>query len=823
MVILLSRFAEVGEPSRLTLARKQNTNEPLRVFLPNNHLFTCGTIVAHIIGTLIPDLIIPNALLQGQLLPDLEDDDLIEVLEGDDAVVAASGHDLVLAGAGDDLVFGNSGRDTLEGESGSDTLQAGRDEDLVWGGSDADLLFGNMDNDTLRGGDGNDTIYGGKQSDVLEGESGDDVLLGDLGADFLSGGEGNDIFVMGRRSATPSTPSTGGASLADADTFLDFRQTGDDRIRLDGGLKFSDLAITDDGNGNAILRDAGGTGDYLAIVHRMTAAELLAHPEWFGGEAIAPPPPPPPPSIVELSAANFEGIEGDSAIVTLTRSGNTTQAATINLTTTSLGATNPATAGTDYTPLAETVNFAPGQTTATVEIPLLADAEIEGAEGVSLVLTNPEGTTLGTQTAASLTIVDLGDTEAPTMPKLVDGEVLTVNREGTTGVFVRSTDNVGIVSYAVTGDLEGIAIDAQTGELSIVDVSGLAGDEILDVEITATDAAGNTATGTVRIATSLDAALNAIDSNIGDGSDDSFNDAADTVLVASGSYEMPTLDESVTLRGANRGVAGTEARSPESEILNGVTFSGEPTNVTIDGFQFSEVGLDASFAGSGLTVENNIFDETAGSAIRSFTESLITNVAIRNNLIQNTATGFAAIDFSRLSGEISGNTLRDIGDAAGSATDDGILFDRSSDLTIADNTLENISGSGIQLLGGLGASSNLAIRNNRLATVNLGTIRTGGGIAIEAADHTDISISGNRITDARNGALTVFGRNPGTEIVATGNTFDDADGLANGGIPASIVNRIAGQSILSNGNLLDDGSAIALGNISGAGSADVVF
>ncbi len=148
----------------------------------------------------------------------------------------------------------------------------------------------------------------------------------------------------------------------------------------------------------------------------------------------------------------------------------------------------------------------------------------------------------------------------------------------------------------------------------------------MDVEVAATDAAGNTTTGTVRIAASIDAALNAADSNIGDGNDDSFNDAEDTVLVASGSYEMPTLDESVTLRGANRGVAGTEARVPESEIRNGVNFEGEPTDVKIDGFWFGEVGVDVSFAGSGITVENNIFEETEGSAIRGFPEQLLTNV-----------------------------------------------------------------------------------------------------------------------------------------------------------------------------------------------------
>ena len=342
--------------------------------------------MANITGTLIPDLILPNAVLQGEILPDLAGDDIIDVLDADDVVTAAAGNDSVVGGNGNDLIFGNSGNDTLEGNSGNDTLSAGRDDDLVFGGEGDDWMFGNRGQDNIRGGLGDDTIFGGRDNDLIQGEEGNDVLYGDLGADTVNGGGGDDTFVVARRADALDAASTGGAFEQDADVFQDFRQQGNDVIRLEGGMTFADLQFTDQTvngvpTGNAVIRDAGGTGNFLAVVQGRTAAELAANPDWFVTDTPTPPTPTPGASTVQFSTATFQQQEGNgvttNAAVTITRTGDTTQAAEVAFATTSLGAANPATAGTDFTPVNTTVNFAPGQTTATVNVPILPDANVE--------------------------------------------------------------------------------------------------------------------------------------------------------------------------------------------------------------------------------------------------------------------------------------------------------------------------------------------------------------------------------------------------------------------------------------------------------------
>ena len=126
--------------------------------------------MANLTGTLIPDLLIPNAFFQGQFLPDLAEDDIIDGLDGDDAIAAASGNDRVLGNSGNDQIFGNQGNDTLEGNSGNDTIFGEAGNDRILGQSGLDVLSGGNDNDTLSGGsyDGADTLTGGLGADRFE-------------------------------------------------------------------------------------------------------------------------------------------------------------------------------------------------------------------------------------------------------------------------------------------------------------------------------------------------------------------------------------------------------------------------------------------------------------------------------------------------------------------------------------------------------------------------------------------------------------------------------------------------------------------------------
>ncbi|NMG58814.1 calcium-binding protein [Geitlerinema sp. P-1104] len=287
-----------------------------------------------IIGTLISDLIIPGGNIQGEPLPDLSGDDIIDGVGGDNVIAASDGNDSVVGGSGNDLLFGNQGEDTLRGGPGNDTLYGGQGNDVLFGdsgnnylsgdrgndtifggsgndfilggegddylmagdgdntiaggegndtiegGNGSDLLFGNQGNDVIRTGEGNNTVYGGAGDDTIFAGPGNNFLSGDLGADVLVGGEGEDTFAMSRRSADLTS---GGVNISDADRIQNFFR-GRDQLFLDG-LPFADVSIEVEG-GNSIIKDTV-TNQFLAVVEGVSDLDATD----FSSEIADPEPP----------------------------------------------------------------------------------------------------------------------------------------------------------------------------------------------------------------------------------------------------------------------------------------------------------------------------------------------------------------------------------------------------------------------------------------------------------------------------------------------------------------------------------------------------
>ena len=107
---------------------------------------------------------------------------------------------------------------------------------------------------------------------------------------------------------------------------------------------------------------------------------------------------------LQLSAATYSVAEdAGHADVFVTRMANTSGAVSVTLAT----ADGTATSGADYTTVNTVVQFADGETTKTVAIPILDDPDEEGDETINLSLSNQSaGATLGGQTSAVLTITD---------------------------------------------------------------------------------------------------------------------------------------------------------------------------------------------------------------------------------------------------------------------------------------------------------------------------------------------------------------------------------------------------------------------------------
>jgi Calx-beta domain-containing protein/uncharacterized protein DUF4214 len=121
------------------------------------------------------------------------------------------------------------------------------------------------------------------------------------------------------------------------------------------------------------------------------------------------------PRTIQLQPANYLVNEGDGdATITVTRSGDTNVAATVDYTTSDSAGANPcnllnsgiASSRCDYEATKGTLKFAAGETSKTVSIPIVDDAYAEGNENFTVILSNATGAVLGPATSALVTIND---------------------------------------------------------------------------------------------------------------------------------------------------------------------------------------------------------------------------------------------------------------------------------------------------------------------------------------------------------------------------------------------------------------------------------
>lgn len=177
----------------------------------------------------------------------------------------------------------------VEGTGGADTLGAGfvdAEGDQIDG---ADGL-----NDRIYAGAGHDSVAAGQGADAVYGGEGRDTLAGGGGADTLAGGAGEDRFVLA---------DSGGADrisdfdLGDADgdgRTNDQLDVSDLHTAGGGPIKSFDVAIGDDGFGNAVLTFPGGESVVLQGVSPALAAQpgqlhAMGVPCFAGGTLIATP------------------------------------------------------------------------------------------------------------------------------------------------------------------------------------------------------------------------------------------------------------------------------------------------------------------------------------------------------------------------------------------------------------------------------------------------------------------------------------------------------------------------------------------------------
>ncbi|MEO5703275.1 MAG: Calx-beta domain-containing protein [Gammaproteobacteria bacterium] len=126
------------------------------------------------------------------------------------------------------------------------------------------------------------------------------------------------------------------------------------------------------------------------------------------------------PPTLQFESDGYHIIEqGGMATITVTRSGATHIPVSVGYTT----ANGTATAGSDYTAVSGTLNFAANDTAKTFTVPIIVDTKTEPDETVNLTLSNPSGgAVLGPQQVSVLTIVRTGTVgEGAALPKNTGG------------------------------------------------------------------------------------------------------------------------------------------------------------------------------------------------------------------------------------------------------------------------------------------------------------------------------------------------------------------------------------------------------------------
>ncbi len=182
-----------------------------------------------------------------------------------------------------------------------------------------------------------------------------------------------------------------------------------------------------------------------------------------------------PSPTVQFSQPTVSVTEGTSTLsVQVTRTGDTTGASTVDYATSDAAAANScsttgvgASSRCDYLTTLGTLQFAAGETTKTISIPIVDDVYAEGSENFTISLTNPSGAILGTQATATLTINDNESVNGTSNP--IDAPPFFV-RQHYVDFLNREPDASGLSFW--TNEITQCGADAVCTDLKRINVSG---------------------------------------------------------------------------------------------------------------------------------------------------------------------------------------------------------------------------------------------------------------------------------------------------------------------------------------------------------------
>ena len=443
------------------------------------------------------------------------------------------------------------------------------------------------------------------------------------------------------------------------------------RAELTAGVTYT---IGVSGSGNAAYNPVTGTG--TADANKTGLYTLTVTPATLPAITVASP-----------AAANPTAAAGTTLSFVVTLDQPAAAPVTVDYAT----ADGTAAAGTDYTATAGTLTFAPGQTSATVDVPVLLNVNATGSVTFALNLTAPSdnalldgGQAIGTITNLPVNQMPIGGGQRATYVD-ADGRTVTVTLAGP-GTGVVSVVGTGAEAVTIaaanttaasrltvhanvgTTTVDGITVDGSLATLNAGDVV-LAGDLTVTGTVRSVVLAGATGDHTLAVqGTGGPASL-----RLGTVSGLSVASAQPLSLLSAASWDNATNTDTIT------------APSIRSLIVPG-TFAAGLAIGTGDGVALTAARIGGQIAAGAWRVNGSVGTVTAGStaagwsadvtgtvnaltvngtAAGSFTAAAVRAVRVRSDLTDATftLTGTGTTDVQRFTvgGTIAGSTITTAG------------------------------------------------------------------------------------------------------------------------------------------------------------------
>lgn len=286
-----------------------------------------------------------------------------------------------------------------------------------------------------------------------------------------------------------------------------------------------------------------------------------------------------------LAIGNASVTEGGSLTFTVTRSGNTASAVTVNYAT----ASGTATSASDFTAGSGTVSFAANQTSATITVATIDDTAVESAETMTVTLSSPSSGAAITAATGTGTINDNDSSPANLAignASVTEGGslVFTVTRSGNTATAVSA-------SYATAS---GTATSGSDFTASSGTIAFAANQTTATITVATIDDTVVESTETMTVTLSAPSSGAAITTATGTGTINDNDSSSPTYLVISdaSALEGYNLTFTVTRSGNTTGstsvnyatAPGTAATNDYTGVSGTLTFAPGETTKTISVF-----------------------------------------------------------------------------------------------------------------------------------------------------------------------------------------------------------------------------------------------